>query len=60
MTKEQSQTDRGRGVGIHGAPGVRVEQHEALAVTPGLTDMVYLVWPTGIRTVNPWVSKQQP
>ena len=26
----------------------------------GLSDTVYLVRPTGIRTVKPWVSKQQP
>ena len=39
---------------------VMVDQHEALAVTTQLTDTVYLVRPTGIRTVNPWVSKQQP
>jgi hypothetical protein len=31
-----------------------LDQHEAFAVTTGLTDMVYLVRPTGIRTVNPW------
>ena len=36
---------------------VMVDQCEALAVTTGLTDTVYLVRPTGIRTVNPWVSK---
>ena len=29
-------------------------------VTTGLTDTVYLVTPTGILTVNPWISKQQP
>ena len=39
---------------------VMVDQREALAVTTQLTDTVYLVRPTGIRTVNPWVSKQQP
>ena len=48
--------------GNHGwiVPGVMVDQREALAVTNGLTDTVYLVSPTGILTVNPWVSKQQP
>jgi hypothetical protein len=35
-----------------------VDQHEALAVTTDL--LIYLVRPTGIRTVNPWSSKQQP
>ena len=39
---------------------VMVDQHEALAVTTRLTDTVYLVHPTGIQTVNPSVSKQQP
>ena len=39
---------------------VMVDQREALAVTTQLTDTVYLVRPTGIRTINPWVSKQQP
>ena len=39
---------------------VMVDQREALAVTTRLTDTVYLVRPTGIRTVNPWISKQQP
>ena len=39
---------------------VMVDQREALSVTTRLTDQVYLVRPTGIRTVNPWVSKQQP
>ena len=37
-----------------------VDQHKALAVTTQLTDTVSLVRPTGIRTVNPLVSKQQP
>ena len=37
-----------------------VDQREALVVTTRLTDQVYLVCPTRIRTVNPWVSKQQP
>ena len=40
--------------------GVMVDQREALAVSTELTDTVYLVRPTGIWTVNPWVSKQQP
>ena len=39
---------------------VFVDQREAQAVSTQLTDMVYLVRPTWIRTVNPWVSKQQP
>ena len=39
---------------------VMIDQREALAVTTQLTDTVYLVRPTRIRTVNPWVSKQQP
>ena len=39
---------------------VMVDQREALAVTTQLTDMVYLIRPIRIRTVNPWVSKQQP
>ena len=37
--------------------GVGVER---FAVTTGLTDMVYLVRPTGIQTVNTWITKQQP
>ena len=47
---------------MHGglALGVLVYQREALAVTTELTDAVYLVHSTGIRTINPWVSKQQP
>jgi hypothetical protein len=40
--------------------GVMVDQREALAVTTGLANTVYLVRPTGIQTVNPLVSKQQP
>ena len=39
---------------------VMEDQREALAVTTRLTDTVYLVRPTGIQTVNPWISKQQP
>ena len=35
-----------------------VDQREALAVITELTDTVYLVRPTGIVTVNPWISKQ--
>ena len=35
-----------------------VDQHEAIAATTGLTVTVYLVRPTGIRTVNHWVSKR--
>ena len=35
---------------------VMVDQREALAITTRLTDTVYLVHPTGIPTVNPWVS----
>ena len=35
---------------------VMVYQLEALAVTTRLTDTVDLVRPTGIQTVNPWVS----
>jgi hypothetical protein len=42
------------------ASTVIVDQSEALAVTTGLTDRVYLVCPTGIQTVNHWVSKPQP
>ena len=30
-------------------PGVKVDQREALAVTTGLTDSVYLVRPNGIN-----------
>ena len=47
---------------MHGglAPGVMLNQHEALAVSTGLTDTVYLVCPNGIRAVNPWISKQHP
>ena len=39
---------------------VMVDQREALAVTTGLTDMVYLVRSNWIRTDNTWVTKQQP
>ena len=39
--------------------GVMVDQHEALADTTELTNMVYLVRSTGIQTVNPWISKEQ-
>ena len=42
------------------APGVMVDQHEAVGDTTGLTYTGYLVHPTGIRTANPWNSKQQP
>ena len=40
---------------MHGglAPGVMVDQGEALAVTTELSDTVYLFCPTGIQTVNP-------
>ncbi len=38
---------------------VMVDQREAFAVTTQPSDMVYLVCPTGIRTVNSLVSKQQ-
>ena len=41
-------------------PSVMLDQREALAVTTGHNGTVYLVRPTGSRTVNPWVSKQQP
>ena len=47
---------------LHGglAPGVMEEdQHEALADTTELTDMVHLVHPNRIRTVNPWIRKQK-
>jgi hypothetical protein len=39
---------------MHGglAPGIMVDQREALAVTAGLTDTVYLVHPTQISMVN--------
>jgi hypothetical protein len=37
-----------------------VDQQEAILVTTGLTDTVYLVRPTGIQIVNPRVRKQQP
>ena len=40
-------------------PGVMADQRKALADTTELTDTVYFVHPTGIRTLNPWVSKQQ-
>ena len=39
---------------------VMVDQREALAVTTEFTDTVHLIRPTRIRTINPWVSKQQP
>ena len=39
---------------------VMVDQREALTVSSGLTDTLYLVRPFGIQTVNPWVRKQQP
>ena len=47
---------------IHGglSPGVMEDQPEAITVTAGLTDTVYLDRPTGIRTVNSWISQQQP
>ena len=35
------------------APGVMTDQCEALADTSVVTDTVYLVPPTGIRTINP-------
>jgi hypothetical protein len=35
------------------ATGVMVDKREALAVTTESTDTVYLVRPTGIRTINP-------
>jgi hypothetical protein len=37
-----------------------VDQHEALAVITGLTDTVYLVRPTGIQTINPWICTRLP
>ena len=40
-------------------PGVMAHQRIALADTTELTDTVYFVHSTGIRTLNPWVSKQQ-
>ena len=40
--------------------GARVDEHEAFADTTELTDTVYLVRTTGFRTINPWISKQQP
>ena len=40
-------------------PGVIADQRKALADTTELTDTVYFVHPNGIRTLNPWVSKQQ-
>ena len=36
-----------------------VDQHEALADTTELFNMVYFVRSTGIQTVNPWISKEQ-
>jgi hypothetical protein len=39
-------------------PGLMVDQHESLEVTNGFTDVVYLVRPTKILTINPWISKQ--
>ena len=35
------------------------DQHKALTDTTELTDTVYFVHPTGIQTLNPWVSKQR-
>ena len=35
------------------------DQRKALTDTNELTDTVYFVHPTGIRTLNPWVSKQR-
>ena len=35
------------------------DQRKALADTTEFTDTVYFVNPTGIQTLNPWVSKQQ-
>ena len=34
-------------------PDVMADQHKALADTTELTDTVYFVHPTGIRTLNP-------
>ena len=39
-------------------PGVMADQRKALADTTELTDTVYFVHPTGIRTLNLWVSEQ--
>ena len=43
-------------------PGVMADQRKALADTTELTDTVYFVHPTGIRTVviiyNSWLDKQ--
>jgi hypothetical protein len=39
---------------------VMVDQCAALAVTTRLTDTVYFGSPYRIRTVNLWISKQQP
>ena len=42
------------------APSVTVDWCGAFAIITEFTDMIYLVFPTGIQTVNPWISKQQP
>ena len=39
--------------------GVMADQREALSDATELTDTVYFVHPTGIRTLNHWVSKQR-
>ena len=42
-------------------PGVMEDQRETLAETTEkkLTDKVYLVRPSGLQTMNPWISKQR-
>ena len=42
------------------APSLTVDWCGAFAIITEFTDMIYLVCPTGIQTVNPWISKQQP